>query len=121
MAKSRASIILPRLRLRVVMLHSRDGGRNSPAYDAGYRPHLVIGEAHPQSSSSVELGAVAEDYLGVEFAGEGVELIPDEPHVVDVRLIHHPRVDYTALRPGTAFSIREGRQTVGYGTVLTLQ
>lgn len=79
---------------------------------SGYRPHFVVGdparrEADPEN----------EDYLGVAFnegpeeGGAGQELI------ATVVLLYFPLKDYSALAPGTTFTIREGPQVVGFGCV----
>jgi len=85
----------------VTFLRPEEGGRRRPVVDStSYRPHLVV----------------EGQYLGVQFTGDGTILTAGEDHRVTLRLMYE--VDYSALQPGTEFSVREGRRTVGTGRVL---
>jgi hypothetical protein len=57
------------------------------------------------------------EYLGVRFIdGPKPEFgVPGEYRLV---LMYHPDVDYSALVPGTRFTLREGARVVATGRVL---
>jgi hypothetical protein len=57
------------------------------------------------------------EYLGVRFVG-GLAVAAGEPGRFDLALMYHPEVDYSALQPGAAITIREGGQVVARGQVL---
>ena len=109
------------LRITAVVnfLHREDGGRLLPACDSpSYRPHLVV-ENQAQGSASVrDNDAPAERYLGIQFTGDGREMLPGVEHEVRMDLLYSPKVDYSGLVRGATFTIREGGRTVGFGRVL---
>lgn len=66
----------------VTFLSSEEGGRSKPAHDSPlYRPHLVIGDVHQRAAVIDEERVIREEYLGVQFAGNGRELAPEREHV----------------------------------------
>lgn len=81
---------------------SSDGGRQMPALQGQYRPHLRIGSG---------------EYLGVAFVGE--PNLPIEPGttVTAVFELMYDGVDYSALTEGSRFDILEGPRVVGFGYV----
>jgi hypothetical protein len=96
---------VPNIRAEVTFLPTTAGGRRSlPSPISGqYMPHLVV-----------EGGA---EYLGVRFvAGPQPEFGVRGEFVL--ALAYHPNVDYSALVPGAAFTVREGTQVVGAGRVI---
>ncbi|MCA8955625.1 MAG: hypothetical protein KDC87_06100 [Planctomycetes bacterium] len=98
---------LPRIACRLTFLCPDDGGRERPVCDdPNYRPHLVV-EGDPEST-----------FLGVQFTGEGTELVPGFDHLVHLVLAYWPDVDYRALVPGARFTVREGGRVVGSGVVV---
>ena len=74
-----------------------------------YRPHLVISGS----------GDAEEHYMGVAFVGGVERLDAGQCAEVQLALVYFPNVDYTSLQPGVVFCVREGRRTVGYGTVMS--
>jgi translation elongation factor EF-Tu-like GTPase len=60
------------------------------------------------------------EYLGVRFL-TGPEVAAGEPGVFTLSLMYHPEVDYSALKPGVKFSIREGGKVVATGHVVKQQ
>jgi hypothetical protein len=97
---------LPRVECSITFLSPEDGGRAfPPQYLSGnqYRPHLVIRER--------------KEYIGVAF-----QEVPAGPPAgkelsVVLTLMYFPNPMYGNLRPGTDFTVREGAQIVGHGTV----
>lgn len=83
------------------------GGRHTiPDLTGGqYRPHLVVPNAPEQT------------YLGVRF----IECKSLYVHGIEMEAwvdLPYDGVDYSALKPGARFLIREGRKTVGEGHVI---
>jgi translation elongation factor EF-Tu-like GTPase len=75
--------------------------RKNPPYGTIYRPHFVVN---------------GDDYyLGVQF-----ENLPEKPfgeHITaNIKLLYEG-VDYSKLKQGTNFDIKEGSLTVGKGIV----
>jgi hypothetical protein len=93
----------------LTFLPRSEGGRDHPptppwskAGYSGYLPHLVV-----------EGGT---EYLGVRFVG-GPQPVFGEPAVFELALMY-PGVDYSALAPGVAITVREGGRVVARGRVL---
>ena len=86
-----------------------DGGREHlPDLLSGrYRPHIVVD------------GRPRDEYLGVQFVGCSVTPEFDAEIPVTVRLPYEG-VDYSALKVGARFVIREGGKTVGGGRIAKL-
>jgi hypothetical protein len=109
----------PRVSVAVTFLSSEQGGRSQKAYDSPrYRPHLVVGDPKQRVALTDGSGTGIEDYLGVQFTGDGSELPTGVEFTVSLALMHYPRVDYSALSTGTTFSVREGGRVIGFGRVL---
>ena len=83
-----------------------------------YRPHIVIG---PQSQrEAIRNGNVlTEDYLGVSFVGGPGLMKPGESAEVSLALIYSPQVDYSKVKPGATFTVREGAAIKGFGVILS--
>lgn len=105
---------LPRIRVQLVLRAPSEGGRATPATDSSqYRPHLVLEEP-----GALGHGTDLEDHFGVAFCGEGQLLEVGRLYELEVELIYHAYLDYSALSPGAAFTLREGSKIVGTGTVV---
>lgn len=108
------------MRAEVTFLSESDGGRRTlPALTPEYRPHIVVQSADVRIAIVDEDGSGREQYLGINFLAAAGPLRMNESAQVTLGLIYHPRVDYSELRAGAAFTIREGGRIVGYGTVIT--
>lgn len=68
----------------------------------GYRPHIVA--------------AADPTYLGVVFVNFTDDITFDMECDAEIALIY-TGVDYSALKPGVKFEVREGAKCVGYGFV----
>lgn len=86
----------------------QDGRKVLPDLSSGnYRPHLLI------------YGRPEGEYLGVQFMacddvvefGSNIEVIVKLPYA---------KVDYSRLVPGVCFIIKEGKHSVGSGSVKAL-
>src|SRR5687768_10688366 len=111
----------PTVKASVTFLTREEGGRSTPAIGSEtYRPHVVVGDpAQRVAITSNDGRTIVEEYLGVRFTGaDNYILIPGRPHDVSLELCYFPSVDYTALKAGAEFTIREGGQIVGYGHVI---
>ena len=65
----------PRISVAVTFLSSEQGGRSQKAYDSPrHCPHLVVGDPEQRVALTDGSGTVIEDYLGVQFTGDGREL-----------------------------------------------
>ena len=98
----------PRFDAIISFLHADDGGRREPPQppftepNRDYRPHLVV-----DGDST---------YLGVRFIGG-----PSIPPGGEGRFSFvptYPDNDYSAIKVGTRFTVREGQRTVAHGVVL---
>ena len=98
---------MPRVRTQLEMKCEENGGRQAPFWE-GYRPHLI-----PIST---------EDYLGVTVVNlpENHAVAPGASATVEFDLVYHPNVDYSGLRVGSEFEIREGARVVGTGEVIAM-
>jgi hypothetical protein len=100
---------MPRLIAELMFLTTADGGRSNPPPQppwgvdgCWYMPHAV---AEGQS-----------EYLGVRFIG-GPAIAAGEIGRFELEPMY-PQVDYSALQPGVAITIREGGRTVARGQIL---
>ena len=113
------SMPLPVIDAEVTFIPASEGGRSCSALDSPlYRPHLVVGDPRCRTARVDHSGCSTEAYLGVQFTGNGSEMRVGFEHKVRLRLVYHPRVDYSALVSGCKFTIREGCRVVGSGRVL---
>jgi hypothetical protein len=101
---------VPRVIAELTFLTAADGGRRHPPpqppwdrRERWYMPHAVV---EGQS-----------EYLGVRFVG-GPAVAAGDPGRFELALMYHPQVDYRALQPGAAITIREGARVVAQGRVL---
>ena len=88
---------------RVSLSPTDAGGRSSSInLQRGYRPHLRVGTG---------------EMLGVEFTSDSERwLSPGETAEVELKLLYE--IDYSSLAPGTSFTILEGLNAVGTGSVV---
>jgi translation elongation factor EF-Tu-like GTPase len=94
------------MELLVTFIPPDEGGRaHLPDLEGGmYRPHLVV-QGRPE-----------DEYLGVQFIGcKSYQSFGNGIHA-EVRLVYEA-VDYSALKVGASFVIKEGGREVGYGCV----
>jgi elongation factor Tu len=91
------------LLVRVSMKTESEGGRHGP-FEAGYCPHFIA-----EGSS---------DWLGVRVSSCAGPVAPGETAEIRVELLYHPKLDYSALYPGSKFKLVEGPRTIGDGLVL---
>jgi hypothetical protein len=106
----------------VVFLPESEGGRSSPLPPGAlsgdtYRPHLVIGDPAQRQAIVTDHNRSLEEYIGVAFhQGPPVPQVGMEMRTV-LTLMYCPHPMYNKLAPGITFTVREGPQIVGYGTV----
>jgi hypothetical protein len=109
----------PRLKAQITFLPASDGGREvlpTDLSDGQYRPHLVVGDPNQRKDLLVNHEG-QEIYLGVAFVGGPANVFPGQPFVAELALMYWPDVPYDSLVPGATFTICEGRQVIGFGTV----
>lgn len=96
----------PLVSTEVTFLSQSDGGRRSvpPLPWGSYMPHAVV--------------VGTSEYLGVRFV-DGPQPRVSVPDIFVLSLMHHPRVDYSALIPGAQFTLREGGTIVATGRVVS--
>ena len=115
-------VVAPTIEAEVTLRASQDGGRRSPLEldhpQAFYRPHLVIGDPNQRQAVVDSSGTGTEEYLGVQFRRTNFRLGPGQSANVRMDLMFYPACSYEHVQPGATFTIREGRQIVGYGRVL---
>ena len=108
----------PTIEAEVTFLSPEAGGRSPPDLSAaGYKPHLVVQPPEVRSAIIVDDYGV-EPYLGVVFLTGPAQTTAGQPNRVTLLLGYYPEVDYSALRDGATFTIREGGKIVGFGRVL---
>ncbi len=109
----------PRVTALVTFHLTEEGGRSQPAFDLpNYRPHIVVGDPAQRGALLAEDGRTSEeDYLGVNFTGSGAVLTLGQQFEVELELAYFPEVDYSGLKHGATFTLREGGRVVGYGEV----
>jgi translation elongation factor EF-Tu-like GTPase len=93
----------PQVLVRLKMKLEESGGRHA-AFTEGYRPHFVI----PPDG----------EYLGVIATNCPGPVSPGDEADVEFAFVYHPKVDYSALRVGAEFEMREGPRAVAIGRVL---
>jgi hypothetical protein len=82
-----------------------------------YRPHIVIGP-ETQREAIRRGNVITEKYLGVMFVGGPDAIHPGDSAEVSLALIYSPQVNYSEVRTGATFTVREGPVIVGFGIVL---
>ena len=116
---------MPLIECVVTFLTAQEGGRRAqfPA-DAlsgdTYRPHFVIGDPSQQHAITVDNHGV-EEHIAVAFHNGPSIVEPGVETKVLVSLMFHPHPVYDKLQPGVTFTVREGSQVVGSGSVVRRQ
>lgn len=82
-----------------------------------YRPHLVIGDANQKRVLLNEKSQGTENYLGVTFVAQDAPIEAEQEIQAEIETVY-TGVDYSSLRKGATFTIREGGSIVGNGEVL---
>jgi translation elongation factor EF-Tu-like GTPase len=91
------------LKARVEFYSSERGGRPFVPIRDGYAPY-------------VRSAATTQD-LPVRVNGMPINGKYEMPYDVEVELMYHPKIDYSALVEGTEFTLVEGTKTVGEGAI----
>ena len=109
---------IPSIRASLTLLPELPRGRNTMW--GGYRPHIVIGPVE-QRQAKLEGNTLVEKYQGVIFLDEYLAIEPGQTVEVTMALMyyHEPNVLYEDVLPGATFTVREGSNIVGYGTVVS--
>ena len=76
--------------------------RKNPPYGTVYRPHFVIENTN--------------EYLGIQF--ENLEKRKFNEYILCDIILLYEGVDYSKLKKGASFEIKEGPYTVGKGFVI---
>ena len=109
---------IPLVEIKVTFLRPEEGGRPHSAHDSPeYRPHLAVGEPNQRDAITDYRGDATEQYLGIQFTGDGGEIPSGVEYCAVVSLLYYPNDDYSSLAPGTTFTLREGNHIVGFGKV----
>ena len=110
-----------RLNVKVKFFSAANGGRTQLPHDLlssrVYRPHLVVGNANQKHALVNEKNEITESYLGIVFVAQKGPLTPEQEAIAEIETIY-PGVDYSSLKKGATFTIREGGSIVGNGEVL---
>jgi hypothetical protein len=109
---------IPSIRASLTLLPELARGRNTQW--RGYRPHIVIGPPDQREAKMVG-NTIVEQYQGVVFMDEYLTIEPGETVEVSMALAYYdePSIVYADVVPGATFTLREGPNIVGYGTVLS--
>ena len=83
----------------------------------GYRPHLVVGDPNQKRALVDEKNQSTESYLGVIFVAQDEPLEAEKLISAEIETVY-AGVDYSRLKKGATFTIREGGSIVGNGEVL---
>ena len=110
----------PRVRAKITFRIKEEGGRKTPIKDNyHYCPHIVIGDPG-QKKAIIESGnKLSENYLGIQFSGNGQVLHPGKEYEVEFSLLYWPNVDYSAITKDATFTVREGPHIVAHGKIIS--
>ncbi len=86
---------------------------------ARYMPHIVLGDPSQRQAIIGPKNTVAERYLGVWITDAPEELIPGPTVEVNFQLMYWPAESYRGIAPGATFTLREGPNVVGFGSILS--
>lgn len=104
----------------LTFLPPHEGGHthlNKKLKGLGYRPHIVIGDP-TQREALVGPGNVSlENYCGVAFSDGPDHIEPNVPYPVRMVLMYWPHEIYSTVVSGATFTLREGKNILGFGTV----
>jgi hypothetical protein len=104
----------------ITFLPMAEGGRASlPQFLSGdqYRPHLVIGDPSQREAKVADGNWLSEEYIGVAFHQGPTTPEAGKELAVVLTLMCFPHPMHGKLNAGTTFTVREGSNVVGYGTV----
>jgi len=86
---------------------------------ARYMPHIVLGDPSQRQAIVGPKNTIAERYLGVWITDAPEELIPGRTVEVNFKLMYWPEESYGGIAPGATFTLREGPNVVGFGSILS--
>ena len=113
----------PRIVADIVMLTASEGGRSRGLevdVELRYMPHLVIDDRANRVAKTDMNNQSIEHYMGVLFGPAlSISDAATGSGRYQLRLMYHPRVDYTTLKTNATFTIREGGRVVGHGIVIS--
>src|SRR5687768_12114203 len=113
--------MIERLNVMVKFFSAANGGRKQLPQDLLssriYRPHLVVGDPNQRRPLVNEKNEITESYLGVTFVDQEKPLTAEQVITAKIETMY-PGVDYSSLKKGATFTIREGGSIVGNGEVL---
>ena len=74
-----------------------------------------------QRVAKLEGRTLVENYQGVLFLDENLEIEPGQTVEVTLALVYYckPNFIYEDVLPGATFTLREGASIVGFGTILS--
>ena len=86
---------------------------------ARYMPHIVLGDPSQRQAILGPKNTIAERYLGVWITHAPEDLIPGCRVEVNFELMYWPEESYGGIAPGATFTLREGPNVVGFGSILS--
>ena len=113
----------PQIVADIVMLSPSEGGRKhgieiNPEWR--YMPHLAVDDRANRKARTDASNQSLEHYMGVLFERALSVVDPKTGSgQYPLRLMYYPRVDYSTLRSGATFTVREGGRIVGHGVVVS--
>ena len=100
----RFATLHPKIKISVTFLSHELGGRHCLPISSGYCPYFVI--------------PGQDDCLAVRFIDFPESAQFEIPVITQVELMYASSVDYSSLKPGVKFKVKEGIKTVATGIVL---
>jgi hypothetical protein len=82
-------------------------------------PHIVLGDPSQREAIIKPDHTIDENYLGVWIVDSPDELLPEKLVEVEFKLMYWPEERYPGIAPGATFTLREGPNIVGFGTILS--
>lgn len=83
----------------------------------GYRPHIVIGDPTQREALVGPGNVLLETYCGVAFSHGPDHIEPTVPYQVRMVLMYWPHEICNPVVPGATFTLREGRNILGFGKI----
>lgn len=84
---------------------------------ASYMPHIVLGDPSQRITVVGPNNSISEHYLGILISDTPDELAPGRSIEVAFQLMYWPEEQYEGVVPGATFTLREGPNIIGYGTI----
>ncbi len=107
--------------VKVKFFSKENGGRHSLPEDllssGKYRPHFVVGDPGQKEAIIDENNNLLENYLGIAFTSQEEPLVVEKDINAKVITIY-PNTDYSLLKKGITFTVREGGNIIGNGEVI---